>query len=234
MTAHPNSDADNAYWAKWQRHYDNTGRTKEFRRFHKDGVIDEEKFRNARWRILFVLKEPNHQMKTTKGGDIRCWLRGKQVGRAGVMLRYNLARWAHAILNNFADDLTCGKRERQDSLLRTAVINLKKVEGGRSVDMGIVGWYAREDCELLREQIKLIIPDLIVAGGTFPLLSRLLELPKTSGKEKQSTVYSSEYQAWVIEMNHPAAWRKKNVQYYEILRQRAEPVLRHLGGQSAC
>lgn len=201
MTSHPNSDIDNAYWEKWREHYRSLGKSEEFGLIHKDGIIDPDRWDNATRKILFVLKEPNHQKITTKGGDIRGWYR-KPIGRAGVMLRHNLARWAHALRHSLVDNLTYNKSECEDTLLQSAVINLKKVEGGATADMGIVGWYAKQDCELLCDQIESIKPDLIVAGGTFTLLSRTLKLPVNWSKE---AVYSSQYQAWVIPMVHPAS-----------------------------
>jgi hypothetical protein len=52
-------------------------------------------------------------------------------------------------------------------LLSSAAIDIKKSDGKKSSDHEDILKYAREDGELLREQISLITPDIILCGGTF-------------------------------------------------------------------
>lgn len=210
--------SDDTYWKGWEEQYAKRGASADFKLIHKDGIICNEKFAGARWRILFVLKEPNHSYESHTGGDIRTWFMEPE-GRAGIMLRHQLAHWSHTLLNSLADDLTYHRTECKNALLQTAVINLKKVEGGSQADMGLVGWYASQDRCLLRSQIKSINPDLIVAGGTFSLVARVLKL---SVSDPEQAVYSSHHGAWVIPMMHPAT-RSGYKKTLELLRARAKP-----------
>ena len=98
-----------------------------------------------------------------------------------------VAEWVYGIINASDGELKeydnwLGVQSRKmkdyrfvrDALLsRIAVVNIKKSSGARSSDRNNIMSYAESDKELLKEQIKLIKPTVIVCGGTYEMLCHI-------------------------------------------------------------
>lgn len=125
-----------------------------------DGIVDPE-----RWQalpdgkhILVLLKETNdlHGSLTDflrHGGSATYWRTWN-----------NVARWAAMILyGNYWEFVP---KEKLDDMVRNlAVVNLKKYAGGATANQREILAVAAQDMELLRRQITLIAPDIILTGG---------------------------------------------------------------------
>lgn len=150
-------------WEKWwQEHH------KEYPCFNRDGIVSYEDWEEipAGKRILVVLKETN-----ALEGSLAEFLRN---GGSDTYYRTwnNVARWTRMILDGIY--LEQIHRETLDrSVKEIAVMNLKKYAGDARAHRGKVRKAALEDKELLRRQIRLIQPDIVLAGG-WGLVSDLL------------------------------------------------------------
>jgi hypothetical protein len=149
-------------WDRWRELYRTRGLSDAIT---LDGIGDENRFRGEPQRILFVLREPNR----SPGMDMRDQLRkGPQHS-----IWFNVARWAVGFQEGFPPYAAINQRgDRLDGALRRiAAINLKKLSGRSTADLGVINAFAQQDRELLAEQIAMINPTLIIACGTFdPLL----------------------------------------------------------------
>lgn len=140
--------------------------------FAKDGPIHWPAFADATPKILFVLKDPSTKefMESEYGGDLGLWAQRK-VAIGSTWL--NLARWAWSLVAEPEADLR-GEMSRSTAALyleKIAVVNLKKSPFNASkktnttADRLMVNAYARRDQDLLRQQIGLIDPDVIIGCG---------------------------------------------------------------------
>lgn len=129
----------------------------------KDGIVDENQYLSSKYKILYVMKEVN-------GGndwDLREFL--YQGGRSQTW--DNVARWTQGILNLDKDysweELSENNEKRREIYLKKiGSINLKKTGGGyTSVDKEI-SKAAMENREILKNQVNIYNPDIIICCGT--------------------------------------------------------------------
>lgn len=129
----------------------------------KDEIVDENQYLSSKYKILYVMKEVN-------GGndwDLREFL--YQGGRSQTW--DNVARWTQGILNLDKDysweELSENNEKRREIYLKKiGSINLKKTGGGyTSVDKEI-SKAAMENREILKNQVNIYNPDIIICCGT--------------------------------------------------------------------
>ena len=136
--------------------------------FNADGVVDYE-----RWSALPDRKHIVVLLKETNG------LHGSLVEflyHGGSKTYYrtwnNVARWANMILNGTYWKFV-PKSSLDDMVRNIAVVNLKKCPGGAIASSKAVRQAARQDADLLKCQIQLYEPDIILTGG-WGLVSNIL------------------------------------------------------------
>ena len=136
--------------------------------FNADGVVDYE-----RWSALPDGKHIVVLLKETNG------LHGSLVEflyHGGSKTYYrtwnNVARWANMILNGTYWEFV-PKSLLDDMVRNIAVVNLKKCPGGAIASSKAVRQAARQDADLLKCQIQLYEPDIILTGG-WGLVSNIL------------------------------------------------------------
>lgn len=136
--------------------------------FNADGIVDYE-----RWAALPDGKHIVVLLKETNG------LHGSLVDflyHGGSKTYYrtwnNVARWANMVLNGIYWEFV-PKSALDDMVRNIAVINLKKCSGGASASAKAVQQTARQDADLLKRQIQLYEPDMILTGG-WGLVSNIL------------------------------------------------------------
>lgn len=143
---------------------------KSFNVFCKDGIVDEFQFDKRR--ILFVLKdvhlgEQSRAFYEQQGEiDMRTEVCGIGEGRT-----WNpVALWAKALIDDdvkpfaaISAELSDKQQLRDIYLKKIAFLNLKKEAGDASVSNQCVRHYAKADAVFLRQQIKIINPDIIIA-----------------------------------------------------------------------
>ena len=128
-----------------------------------DGVVSEVDYLSAEKKILFVLKEVNGG----QGWSLRNFL--LDGGRAQTW--NNISRWATGILNldknfNWKDLEFVDEEYRKRSLRKIAAINLKKISGECVADDAEIYKAAKMNSRILREQLDLYNPDIVVCCGT--------------------------------------------------------------------
>lgn len=211
-------DADEQLWGRWRAHHESLGLNPGG--ITRDGIVDPERFRTSRTRILFVAKESNNYPQ----GDMRELLRSP----SGKFHRYGwgIGRWAHGILNGFPPlDEKSERAYVAEALLQIASINLKKQTGGSTSEFSEILAHAKQDRSLLIEQIALINPSLIIACGTVEFMKKQKGVESLVGLEP--TAHEHFYVAAmvdcpVIAFDHPS--RKDRLNSYSDLKRRFEEI----------
>ncbi len=178
--------------------------------FARDGIVDVDAFAQADPKVLLVLKDPS-----TKPGE-RCvdslcdWFLDGDSAYGSTW--FNVARWAESFLP--PEDRHIDRRSRPnrdaagEALRRVAVLNLKKTAGGTTADYLQVSAHAARDAKRIRQEIRLIDPEVIVGCGVYEPLFWLLGLTpeevETVPKEKGAVhVVRSSGRPAVILTRHP-------------------------------
>lgn len=131
--------------------------------FCEDGIVDEDGYNEADIKILFVLKDVNNPIVNSVEEDEKS-LDGINIDMRRIMREKNekdkgtwktLLEWLKALLK--VDFIPVNQ---------LAFINLKKDEGQGSVSASTVRQYAKRDADLIRKQIEIISPDLVIVCGS--------------------------------------------------------------------
>src|SRR5205807_1523238 len=81
------------------------------------------------------------------------------------------------------------------ALLASAVVNLKKLPGGKSSAEAVIRRFAERDKDLLRRQLDILGPDVVVCGGTYRtarvVLPELREVTDRPWSKHRSCVWIS-------------------------------------------
>lgn len=139
--------------------------------FHRDGAVDEATYYREPRRVLFVQVEPNSRGGAYDrfcGHDLR--LVWPQILRKANTVR--LAVFAGMALDERLPNDRATPEEVHATLLRLACINLKKLSGTSAAKRAEIAEYSWRDRAFLREQIQILDPHLILAGG--PIVQALL------------------------------------------------------------
>jgi hypothetical protein len=146
--------------------------------FIKDGLFDEDRWSQSQRNILFFYKEAY----TGPGGydDLRKLI-GDWNGPKYAMWE-RTAEIAHLLQNITNESYPSWSQAKQctkDALFSSGAINLKK-SGGKSVssDIDLLD-YVKSDYDLLKRQIEIIRPDIVVMGSIKELVdNNIIELGK--------------------------------------------------------
>lgn len=186
--------------------------------FVEDGVISQEEWMRADKRILFLLKEVNDEKGKMK--SIVNTIRNAVSNRESKIWKrptfHNMGRWAHGLHHCSKETPPPTYKEadgaRRDSLLSCALINLKKTAGGR-VATKEVEQSAMIYSSLIKRQIEILKPDVIVFGGTYKMVKThvLPELNKVAFRVHtyQDTV--------CINANHPACTKERREMFSQVV-----------------
>jgi hypothetical protein len=141
-------------------------------RVFADGAVDPEHYIAAPSRVTFVMKEVN-EADPGKEWDLCELIWENTKGRTWN----NVARWARAVRGARWDDVADVSEEQRRLALRSvAVMNLNKEGGTATTDAGRLRKIAHSAADLLRRQISILDPHLVVCcgGQTGDLAGRLL------------------------------------------------------------
>ena len=150
---------------KWKRQPRHLGQC-----FIEDGIIDPNRWKSASPKVLLLLKEAYDEPGVTEGWDLRKFLRENG---PKWKIWWTAAYWCYAIHHLSAGGLPslpndeAAYESATEALRSSAIVNIKKSAGKSfSVDSDIVS-YAQTDGLLLREQVDLIRPSIVVCGSTW-------------------------------------------------------------------
>lgn len=182
--------------------------------FNEDGIISDDHWCTTNLKVLFVLKETN-QAKQNIISAINyaienkksCWWRGKVLSRVG--------RWAYGLQNYNEQpiDFTCADKKKKTAIPAIAYINLRKSNGGSRTKARPFDQHVNKYSNLIKQQIELINPDVIVLCGTYKPIKKHVfpELNKKSFRvhEFENKIFIN---AW-----HPACRKKANEVYEQVI-----------------
>jgi len=179
--------------------------------FCKDGIIDEDKWKATKRKILFVLKETHDY-----SGDLRKLIRDEWDIPKSVLWQ-NIARCVKGIQDITVHGFPSYKAAheyKKDSLTSAAILNLKKTAGGASSKMKEIEKFALNDAKFIKEELELIKPDVIVCGATFNIFQKIFELDNRPIDEDK---YLYKYKNMiVIDYWHPATRYSSHMYYYTL------------------
>ncbi|RJO73139.1 MAG: hypothetical protein C4523_02015 [Myxococcales bacterium] len=182
--------------------------------FWEDGIFNEDAYRQARPKILFVLKEVNSQEQK----DLRKFLKGGP----RYPIWHAVARWAAGLTYGFPAYSEIGEKARA-AFCGVAAVNLKKTGGSGSANMAEIAAYAYIARDLIVRQIEEIRPDVIVACGVFDILKWLFEFP-INPTDPDRPVRETQGRFWVVPFRHPGRANMYGERYYSELKERVERV----------
>lgn len=197
---------------RWRKHWDRNGVKA---RFITDGIVDEEQWRLAKTKVLFVLREAN--CTAADEWDLREFLRTPPWERTDWKRPgttwHNITRCAYGLINHPCTfEITDQKYRGSGMLRRIAAINIKKTPGTDHVNWREIERFARMDSALIREQVEIIKPTLIVCGGTFEYLCNALQIPYAK-QDNRKTWKSS----LLIGVRHPGGRTSKRDYFRDVV-----------------
>lgn len=200
---------DNLF-TEWQAKHGLLG----YENFIRDGIVDYEAWEAQETpKVCYLLKEayvkdkPFHDLSK----ELSCALWG--------IWRHKIPFWTQGVYDAQvapkAFKPKMSENERRGIIDRIAVVNIKKSNGNTSSDDNDLMKYVREDEELLRRELTIIEPDVIICGYTFHLARNVLEgmevFPTGDGKWRNSLV---------IDYYHPSNWHgaagNTEIHYYAL------------------
>ncbi|MBX9906080.1 MAG: hypothetical protein K2Y31_17170 [Burkholderiales bacterium] len=145
--------------------------------FIKDGIIDIHRWEHAPRKVLLLLKEAYGEEDATEGYDLRKVIRDEWNGPK-YKIWWTAAYWCYAIHHSKS---TFSKFPSDDeayalaseSLLSSATINVKKSNGKSISDSDEITQHAMRDGDLIRLQIELINPEIVICGNTWGAVQHL-------------------------------------------------------------
>lgn len=195
--------------------------------FIADGIVDAPTWKEQKRKILFVLKEAYHDKRAeydlsaslkVEGpwGSVwnRCaeWISGIcRADRGNPLPPYQALSWGDA-----------------NSLLKScAVLNLKKSDGNSSSCMGEIAEYAQYDHLEIKQQIKIINPDIVICGSVLYLLKEHVYGDALLGNGQFRGERNDNWYYWttaltgkptlVIDFYHPANRYPAVLNYYALM-----------------
>ena len=179
-----------------------------------DGIINIDKYLNAKIKILWILKEAYIQenyddfggWSLTKAFDKKqSW---EDTDKSNRMA--NIIHTSYGILNNFTrwNDMDDAKDNPTifEALKQIAIINLKKIPGGTSSNDTEINKHFIKDKELIYEQINAFNPQIIIGGNTLTHLFADMNIDSKEFQfygERKVRYYVNENRLY-IDAYHPA------------------------------
>ena len=185
-----------------------------------DGIADETEYTTAPYRLMFVLKEVN-------GGS--GWSLCEHLKNGGRQQAYdatwdNIARWTEGIFS-LPEELpwlrledNCAAR-RKTMLQKICAVNVKKLSGGSESKRKEIYAAAQENAEILRKQLALYAPELIICcGAEKAFLDACFPTEKIDWKMTTRGIwYFTLHNYTTISFSHPAARVRDCYLYYALL-----------------
>lgn len=127
-------------------------------RFIADGIIHEPSYRAASTQILFLGKEPNEPSEVASWDFREEWAKDPDWKHA-----VQAKRWAFGILNGFPA-WEQAQSPPVNTLLQVACMNVKKTGGNGSSKYEDIVHHVQAHGNLLRKQVEIIAPRIIIGG----------------------------------------------------------------------
>jgi hypothetical protein len=181
-----------------------------------DGVVDPEKYLSAKYKILWILKEPYDDFDDDGvpfggGWDLKEVLKSKnsiQEYSGGKPTFKPMLYTSWGILNNFClwDDMDDAEKvpSMVEALKSIAYINVKKIPGHKSSYYKVIHEAYNQHKDILLKQIDYINPDIIIGGSTIGLFLNDLGISRNDTIRHNGLNYFIKDGKIFIEAYHPA------------------------------
>lgn len=193
-----------------------------------DGIVDENEYLSSKYKILYVMKEVNGG----KDWDLREFL--YEGGRPQTW--DNVARWTQGILNIHTeyswDELSKNNEKRRKTYLKKiGSINLKKTGGGYTSKIKEISKAAMENREILKNQVNIYNPDIIICCGTAgDIVNSVLEPKEIKWSMTQRGVEYIKYkEKTILSFAHPEARIRDAYLHYVLV-----DAVREILGEGGC
>ena len=190
----------NKLFRKWQQGYG-----AQANHFVADGIVDEARWGNTSPKVLLLMREMSGW-----AGDLRavlrwrigeeqrpkysaawpevagCWAFGLQRASAGRISPFDTAleHWRHGLAS-------------------AAVVLLKKLSGSTVARPGVLLAAAQRDAALIREELDIIQPDIVLCCGTFDVLRSILDIKSSTNSGGVVTNWKGLSSIPVFSTHHP-------------------------------
>jgi len=182
-----------------------------------DGAVDAERYFNSTIKIAWLLKEA-YQGKNGVGGN---WNYSELLAKDSVYEDFfgshaSRATWhpiiyvSHGILNNFLyyNDMDSIKDDTKMSFVvrDIAIINTQKLPAKNvtSSNMGEIHLAFDKYKDILKSQIDILNPDIIIGGSTMSLYKSLFDLKDEDAYHLENVKYYFKNNKVFIDAFHPA------------------------------
>lgn len=204
-------ELDNLFDLWEQRHLE-----AKHKRFIRDGIVDEKWWMQNQSvpKVCFFLKEARTEQE--EGYNLVKDLCENEPWN----LWKRVAVWTQAIHNAVTGE--CAYNERNikgnsyDVVRKIAVVNVKKSDGlAESTEEDLLQ-YVADDKDLLKKELEIINPDVIVCGYTFGMLKTVLG-DELDYENTSDTMYGFWKDKLIIDYYHPACHYPNRVNYYALM-----------------
>lgn len=170
-------------------------------KFIRDGIINEQFYKIALKKILFITKEPNNPKQ--EAGDFREWWKEEIY----YPFSYRIAEWSYGLLNNFPefDEICRNKDLAHKAIKQVALMNIKKSGGSGSSEYVRMMEHIKLNFDLLHRQIEIMDPDIIITGTSWNDLRDGL-FPNLEWEKSGYDILISKFKnSKVIDFYHPSS-----------------------------
>jgi hypothetical protein len=151
--------------------------------FNVDGIVDTQHWNDAPVKVMILNRETNaiEPPDYTNGlysipDAIQRSSRGKTGWTRGNTLRVS-GQWAYGILNHQGGTYPLHKEAKRNAFiapLSIAYVNLRKTNGGAVANLKVLERDTAHYADLLKEQIELINPDVVICGRTLGYIRKFI------------------------------------------------------------
>jgi len=178
-----------------------------------DGIVNIDNYLNAKYKILWMLKESNDLNENHEGGGwsltkaingLKSWEEQPQTGRITFQ---RIIYSTYGLLNDFIlwKDMSHIRNEEVfESIKKIAYVNIKKIPGYATSNPLEIEHAYLANKDLLKRQIELYNPDIIIAGNTLQYFFNDLQIPFDNKKSNGKTAYYPSKDRLYIHAYHPS------------------------------
>jgi len=182
--------------------------------FISDGIIDPKRWESAPSKVLLLLKEAYGEPDGHNDWDL-CEVIRDQWWGPKYKVWWTAASWVYAAqhvtsLPPFPDDEPTWEKATA-AFLGSAFINVKKSGGSSRSDVDDISSYAQQDGDLIKRQLELINPQIIICGNTWSAVKHLYP----DAKQIYDLVWATGSRL-VVDFWHPANQFPYQLNYYAL------------------
>ena len=184
--------------------------------FIEDGIIDIDKYVSSKNKVLILLKEAYGEDNAWSLADIikNIWKGPK------YKIFWTISYWLYLINKTTKTNIPLFPssekelNECREYLLSSAIVNIKKSSGQSTSNQDDLMEYINEDRELLRRQIEIVNPSIIICGYTKDFFD-LIWNKNIHAMDNTELIYTTEG-ITVIDFWHPSNQYPDKLCYYAL------------------